>query len=118
MPEYFLPIYTTLVGTVIGLLIGWIRSLITKSKKSKDAEVEISEALKEGMAILLRDRLFVYYEKYEYADEIPASEWAEIESTHKVYNRLGGNHTGDRIFKAMEEKHISGALHAAQVNDK
>lgn len=106
MQEYFMPIYTTLVGTVIGLLVGWIRTLLKGKQHKKDIENGLIDALKDGMAILLRKQLFEYYETYEYQESIPIAEWKEIEETHKVYNRLGGNHSGDRIFEEMKSKHL------------
>ena len=72
------------------------------------AEEKIADALKDGMAILLKKQLFEYYRDYEFIDTIPASEWREIEQTHDVYKRLGGNSTGDRIYSEMEKKHLGG----------
>ena len=66
------------------------------------------KAIKAGLAILLRKQLYDYYSEYEYQDSIPASEWSEIEETHKVYNQLGGNHTGDRLYEEMKHKHLEG----------
>ena len=108
MNQYFMPIYTTIVGTVIGLLIGWVKSLISSKKQEREDEDNRVAALVEGMAILLRKQLYEYYSQYEYQDSIPASEWSDIEQTHKVYNKLGGNHTGDRLFESLKGKHIQG----------
>lgn len=108
MSQYFMPIYTTLVGTVIGLLVAWIRSLVDENKKKKDIENGLVDALRDGMAIMLRKQLFEYYEIYEYEEKIPVSEWEEIEETHKVYKKLGGNHSGDRIYEEMKSKHLGG----------
>lgn len=108
MEQYFMPIYTTIVGTVIGLLVAWVKSLLTKKKQKEEIENGLVEALKDGMAIMLRKQLFEYYETYEYQESIPISEWEEIEETHKVYKRLGGNHSGDRIYEEMKSKHLGG----------
>ena len=105
--EWFMPIYTSIVGVVVGLLIAWIRSLVSQQKQTKQAEDDRVAALSEGMAILLRSRLLSYYYTYKDLDSIPVDEWSDIEQTHVVYNKLGGNHTGDRIFdilKAMTAK--------------
>lgn len=108
MNPYFMPIYTTIVGAIIGFLIGKIKDLINKGKQSKQKEEEVSNALKEGMAILLRGKLHDYYNIYEHEDIIPTSEWEDIEQTHAVYNKLGGNHTGDRLFAELRNKHLVG----------
>ena len=106
--EWFMPIYTSLVGVIVGLLIAWIKSLIGAKKQVEHEEDERTKALNAGMAILLRQRLYDYYNAYENEESIPASEWSDIEETHTVYNKLGGNHTGDRLFKVLEGKHIQG----------
>lgn len=106
--EYIMPIYNTVVGIVIGFLVSWITSLVHKGKeasKQKDARIDATE---KGIAILLRKQLREYYALYEYSNDIPQAEWADIEETHRVYNELGGNSTGDRLFDALKQKHIQG----------
>lgn len=101
-----MPVYTTVVGVVIGLLVAWVKSLITRKKEEQAKEDDTYEALKEGMAILLRRQLFDYYNIYVNEESIPKSEWEEIEQTHRVYNKLGGNHTGDRLYSELQNKHL------------
>lgn len=106
MQQYFMPIYTTVVGVVIGLLVAWVKSLISRKKEEQEKEDDTYEALKDGMAILLRRQLFDYYNIYAEEDSIPKSVWDEIDQTHKVYNKLGGNHTGDRLYSELQNKHL------------
>ena len=106
--EWFMPIYTSVVGVVIGLLIAWIKSLISDKKQERKSEDDRIDALNAGMAILLRQRLYDFYIAYENEESIPANEWSDIEETHTVYNKLGGNHTGDRLFSILASKHIQG----------
>lgn len=110
MNQYFMPIYTTVVGMVIGALVAWLKSLASNKKKKQDIENGLIEALVDGMAILLRKEIKEYYSEYEYKDSIPVSEWEDIEQTHKVYNQLGGNHSGDRIFEELKSKHLEGTV--------
>ena len=105
---YIMPIYTTIVGIVIGYLANKVHHLNTKRRAAKESEESEVQAIKEGLAILLRKQLYDYYTEYEYQNSIPASEWSEIEDTHKVYNKLGGNHTGDRLYEEMKNKHLEG----------
>jgi len=104
LQPWLMPIYSTVVGIIIGLLYAKIQSLVVKKKEDKDKD----EAIAEGMVCLLRKQLYEYYGTYEFQESIPAAEWSDIEQTHRVYNKLGGNHTGDRLFDAMKEKHIQG----------
>ena len=107
MNQYFMPIYTTLVGTLIGFLFARFKLLASNVKEAKKKEDDIADALKDGMAILLRKQIYDYYEQYEDSESIPASEWTDIQQTYSVYKRLGGNHTGDRLFAEMQNKHLS-----------
>lgn len=103
--QYFMPIYSTIVGIVIGALVTWLKSLIGNRKQKQD----VIEALVDGMAILLRKEIKEYYVAYEHKDSIPMTEWEDIELTHKVYKQLNGNHSGDRMYEEMKAKHLEGA---------
>ena len=35
---------------------------------------------------------------------ISLDEWEEIDADHEAYNRLGGNHKGDELFRLVKEK--------------
>lgn len=103
-----MPIYTTLVGIVIGWLVTWVKSLIDKRKSKESIENGLIDALKDGMAILLRKEIREYYSEFEHKEEIPVSDWEEIEATHKVYKQLDGNHSGDRMYEELKSKHLQG----------
>lgn len=109
MSQYFMPIYTTVVGMIIGALATWVKSLVDKRKKKQDMENGLIGALVDGMAILLRKEIKNYYVQYEYQESIPVAEWEDIEQTHNVYNKLHGNHSGDRMYESMKSKHLQGA---------
>lgn len=106
MQQYFMPIYTTVVGAVIGFLAAWVKSLVSRRNETKKKGDSDMEAIKEGVAILLRDRIESYYDRYMGQDYISTNEWAEIDKTHKVYNKLGGNSTGDRLYEELRKKHL------------
>ena len=108
LKEFVMPIYTTVVGLIIGLLVASLKDIVSKKKAHETAENDVLTALQEGMAILLRRQLFDYYGTYEYSENIPVSDWEEIEQTHKIYKKLGGNHSGDRIYEDLKSKHIGG----------
>ena len=102
--QYFMPIYTTIVGMIIGALTAWAKNL-TKKKNDKE---DLIEALTDGMAILLRKEIKEYYNEYENKDSIPMADWEDIELTHKVYKQLHGNHSGDRMYDELHKKHLEG----------
>lgn len=104
MSQYFMPIYTTVVGIVIGALVTWLKNVIGKKRDKED----LVEALTDGMAILLRKEIKEYYKQYEHKENIPIGEWEDIELTHKVYKQLHGNHSGDRMYDELKAKHLEG----------
>lgn len=108
MNQYFMPIYTTIVGIVIGALVSWLKTLVNNKKEKENVENGIVDALTEGMAILLRKEIKEYYEEYEHKESIPVTEWEDIELTHQVYKKLHGNHSGDRMYETLKAKHLDG----------
>lgn len=108
MSQYFMPIYTTVVGMIIGALVTGVKNLVDNKKKKQDIENGLIDALKDGMAILLRQEIRDFYNTYERKDEIPVADWEEIEATHNVYKKLDGNHSGDRMYEEMKSKHLQG----------
>lgn len=106
MNQYFMPIYTTVVGIVIGALVTWLKNLIGNKRKEQELENGLVDALTDGMAILLRKEIKGYYEEYEHKDSIPVNEWEDIELTHQVYKKLHGNHSGDRMYETLKTKHL------------
>ena len=108
MSQYFMPIYTTVVGIIIGALVTWARNLVASKKKKQEIENGLIDALVDGMAILLRKEIKNYYNAYEYEENIPMTEWEDIEQTHNVYNKLHGNHSGDRMYETLKSKHLHG----------
>ncbi len=106
MSQYFMPIYTTLVGIVIGALVTWLKTLINNKKKKQELENGLVDALVDGMAILLRKEIKGYYDEYGDKDNIPVSDWEDIELTHKVYKQLHGNHSGDKMYEELKSKRL------------
>lgn len=106
MPAYFAPIYNTVVGIIIGALVGWITGISKNAKEKKKSDIAHSKNIDAGIAILLRAQLVAYYTAYQHADSINADDWKDIQSIYDVYKALGGNHTGDRIFRELEHKHL------------
>ena len=102
MSQYFMPIYTTIIGMIIGALTAWVKSLI---KKKNDKE-DLVGALTDGMAILLRKEIKEYYVEYEYKDGIPMEDWTDIQQTHDVYKQLHGNSSADRMYEELRKKHL------------
>lgn len=85
---------------------------------SKNADVEIKKELavmNEGLELLKMGLLGIqgpgFKAKCKYllgADHvITLEEWEEINNDHDIYNSLGGNHNGDRLYNDVSYKYHS-----------
>ena len=72
---YLMPIYTTIVGLVIGYLFGKVRELAKKKAETKSEEAKTLALLKDGMAMLLRAQIEGFYQEYKDAEAIPPDRW-------------------------------------------
>lgn len=104
--NWFSPIYNTMVGIIIGGLVTWITTFSKKQKEKDRERKEHDKNMDAGMAILLRTQLVSWYSVYQNKDTVGKDDWEDIESVYKVYKALGGNHTGDKIFHELENKHL------------
>ena len=99
---WIMPLYTTLVGLVIGILIDKVKTMTSNKRTQKDKEYIILKAIKDGMTILLRQGLIEYYRAFRTSGSVPIDQWDEIESLYDSYKALGGNHSGDKMYEEMK----------------
>lgn len=71
-----------------------LKELASKTYQQQEDIDSLKLALKE----LLADRLAEKYKYYKKLEYIPEDEYDQYCDMHKVYNKLGGNHTGDYKF--------------------
>ena len=103
---YLMPIYTTIVGLVIGYLFGKVRELAKKKAETKSEEAKTLALLKDGMAMLLRAQIEGFYQEYKDAEAIPPDRWEYFIKEDKAYTGLGGNGTVSKYREILSKKKL------------
>lgn len=76
-----------------------LEEISEKTKKQQESIDILTLAIKE----LLADRLSQKYRYYKELKYIPEDEYDQYCDMHTVYNKCGGNHTGDKKFEQSME---------------
>lgn len=93
-------------------VLGWVLSpvcaslvtyIITKSKANKAHEA----AMQKGMMALLRQKLIDYHRDYVASGgPCPVRIKEQATTVHEAYAALGGNGTGDQLWREIMEAHV------------
>ncbi|MFR1728341.1 hypothetical protein [[Clostridium] hylemonae] len=75
------------------------RKQISNINYRLDAQAENIVKLCAANRVILSDRINQKYKVYLSKGYIPEDEYEEFVTLHKVYNEIGGNHTGDEKFR-------------------
>lgn len=75
------------------------RKQISNINYRLDAQAENIVKLCAANRVILSDRINQKYKVYLNKGYIPEDEYEEFVTLHKVYNEIGGNHTGDEKFR-------------------
>ena len=81
-----------------GLSIGYQR-LAKKLKKSRKDQ----DAVKNGICVLLRDRIIQAYNYYKGKGHIPIYGLENVEAMHQEYHNLGGNGTVTGLVEELKQ---------------
>lgn len=89
---------------------GWLAGQI---KASKEKSIMLTEswkkehqALKDGVAIILREQIEKIYTEYRDKDSISFEEKEDLDEIYKTYKDLGGNHRGDSMYNILAKKKV------------
>ena len=91
--QFISPIY----GAVVTMVLAYVVSQFKKMRENSKAEHD-------ALGALLRNDMFVIYETYRDADEVPIRYQEEMESLYNAYNGLGFNNTGTKIHDEIMAK--------------
>lgn len=97
--NYWLEFAFTLIVTFLSFLI---KRLYSKFKQ----ELTTQKLLKEGMIVILHDRLYQLCTKYLDKGEITVDELENLELLYVSYHNLGGNGTGTALFNRCKDLKI------------
>jgi prenyltransferase beta subunit len=89
-----------------GVLLAIVKQLIDDNKKLKSDQQRKTQAMQDGMMLLLKIQLIEYHEKYMNDDSIPTYVYDNFDEMYKVYQELGGNGMVKHMKEAVDKKRI------------
>lgn len=89
-----------LFSTVLALIGAGLKYVVGKVKQ----EHEEQQDLKDGVLALLHDRLYQYAEYLLAKDWLTTEDVENLEYLYQSYAALGGNGTGELLYKACKKK--------------
>lgn len=94
----------TLAPCVATALIGWVASARHSRTRREEALADRQRALNDGMLALMRATLMDAYERYVvHGMPLTVARRECIDKEHAAYKSLGGNSTGDAMYRAICE---------------
>lgn len=107
MKEFILQYWLqVLFGVIVSVLSVSVKHLFTKMKKERTEREEKSKAesaeqslLKEGVLALLHDRIYLACQYHIQNKGISVQDLDNLEYLYKGYRGLGGNGTGEVLYK-------------------
>lgn len=94
---------TTVVGGLIGGLLGYITSKVNLKKAKVDETKKRQAALELGVQCLLRQQLVDAYYKYTEKEYMTMPVRDSLDRAYKAYNGLDGNDTVTSLWEEMKE---------------
>ncbi len=93
MMEWLSPIYSSVISLIVGYLVARLRQMKNANKAEREA-----------LGALLRNDMFMIYETYRDAEEVPTRYQEEMASLYKAYHGLGFNNLGTKIHDEIMSK--------------
>ena len=94
----------TLAPCVATALIGWVASARHSRTQREEALAERQRALNDGMLALMRGQLMDAYERHvTHGVPLTVARRECIDREYAAYKSLGGNSTGDTMYRAICE---------------
>ena len=89
-----------------GVLLAIVKQLIDDNRKLKDEQQRKTQAMQDGMMLLLKIQLIEYHDKYMDEDNLPTYVYDNFDEMYKVYQELGGNGMVKHMKEAIDKKRI------------
>lgn len=102
-----LQLFLAIIQGALTLLVGWL-GLKIKQRENRKEEIEKiqeveTQALKQGVQAVLRDRILHAYHHYKYVGKISVSQMENLSNMYNAYHDLGGNGVVTNVYlKAMK----------------
>lgn len=99
-------IFLMLLQAVVTIIVGYVGLKIKKRENDKEKERKESEAIKNGIRAVLRDRILQAYNHFSVKGKIQIEELENISNMYIAYHNLGGNGVVTSIYnKVLEIPH-------------
>lgn len=98
-----MPIINEILKSVVMLIITSLFSYFLGIMKSESAK---SKAHKNADLVLLRDKLYHYYDKYGNGEEMPLVLYDNMLEMRDCYVALGGNGTVKKMCEELQNKRL------------
>lgn len=99
-------VISIIMSVTSGVLLAIVKQLIDDNKKLKSDQQRKTQAMQDGMMLLLKIQLIEYHEKYMNDDSIPTYVYDNFDEMYKVYQELGGNGMVKHMKEAVDKKRI------------
>lgn len=97
---------TLVLQGLMTIIVGYVGIKIKKHEDDKEKERKESEAIKNGIRAVLRDRIVQSYNHFSTKGKIKIEELENISNMYIAYHNLGGNGVVTSIYnKVLEIPH-------------
>lgn len=94
---------TLLLQGLMTIIVGYVGIKIKKREDDKEKERKESEAIKNGIRAVLRDRILQSYNHFSAKGKIKIEELENISNMYIAYHNLGGNGVVTSIYNRVLE---------------
>ena len=106
MGEHIMPVYTTIISFVAGILTYKVKKLIDENAMLRKETKDHQQAISDGVMYLLRVKLIEYHDRYTHAGVVPSYAFQNFEEMYQAYHTLGGNGMITHMYEEMKALRI------------
>lgn len=99
-------VISIVMSVTSGVLLAIVKQLIDDNRKLKDEQQRKTQAMQDGMMLLLKIQLIEYHDKYMDEDNLPTYVYDNFDEMYTVYQELGGNGMVKHMKEAIDKKRI------------
>jgi len=109
MPPWLLTqILSAVITSVAGLIVGIVSQKLRSTQHREEVAREMSDAMREGMIVLLRQKLIDIHEKWVIEQGyVPIEVKRQADDIYGAYHTLGGNGTGTELRRVILAAHTT-----------
>ena len=101
--QYWLQVFFGFIVSALSVAVKFLYNCVKEEQKERRERAELESAeqkiLKEGVLAILHDRLYQLCQEYIVRGNITVQELTNLEHVFKGYSGLGGNGTGEVLYK-------------------